>query len=255
MSEIPLAQSISARLRSLTPARVGLGRTGVSQQTRDVLAFQLAHAQARDAVHAPLDASALVADVAALIPETPILRLRSQATDRATYLQRPDLGRRLDENSRKTLAQSSPVAADLAIIVADGLSALAVERHAPALLRELLPQIKDFSLAPLCVVEQGRVAIGDEIGQLLHAQIAAVLIGERPGLSSPDSLGTYITWDPQPGRTDAERICISNIRAEGLTYAQAARQIFDALKSARLHRLTGVALQHSTHQLKEGKTP
>jgi ethanolamine ammonia-lyase small subunit len=244
----------AARLRALTPARLGLGRTGVSQQTRDLLDFQRSHAQARDAVHARLEAAALAASLAA-IASTEVLRLHSAAMDRATYLQRPDLGRKLDEPSRASLAKAikrQPGPWELALIVADGLSALAVERHVPPLFTELLPRLQGWRLAPVCIVEQGRVAIGDEIGSALGAQISVVLIGERPGLSSPDSLGVYITWAPRVGRTDAERNCISNIRAEGLGYPQAAAQLGLYLTEARRRQLTGVALKDKAPQLKEG---
>jgi ethanolamine ammonia-lyase small subunit len=271
MSEIArpapiLASALAARLRELTPARVGLGRTGVSLETRDVLDFQRAHAQARDAVHARLESAALAASLAE-ITGIEILRLHSAAVDRATYLQRPDLGRRLDETSKSLLANRArlashsgtagacnprPAPRDLALIVADGLSALAVERHAPPLLQELLPRLEGWRLTPIIVVEQGRVAIGDEIGAALGAQISVVLIGERPGLSSPDSLGAYMTWEPRPGRTDAERNCISNIRAEGLSYRQAAAQLGYYLTEARRRQLSGVALKDELHLLKEG---
>ena len=243
----------AAGLRALTPARVALGRTGVSLETRDLLDFQRAHAQARDAVHARLDAAALAAEIASGIRPA-VLRLHSAAANRAEYLQRPDLGRRLNEASRALLAEQPAYAADLALAIADGLSALAVERHSAAFLRELLPRLRGWRLAPLTVVEQGRVAIGDEIGAALGAQIAVVLIGERPGLSSPDSLGVYVTWEPKPGRTDAERNCISNIRAEGLSYAQAAAEFEFILTAARRHRLTGVALREQG-RLAEGTEP
>ena len=237
--------AVAARLRAFTPARVGLGRAGVSQQTRDVLDFQLCHAQARDAVHSQIDAAALQAAIARILPSTQpiaVVRLHSSAPDRATYLQRPDLGRKLDDNSRQALSRLDPASFDLALIVADGLSALAVERHIPSLLSEFLPRLPHWKLAPVCIVEQGRVAIGDEIGSALRAELSLVLIGERPGLSSPDSLGAYITWHPRPGRTDAERNCISNIRAEGLSYRDAAQQIANCLNTARTRRLTGTAL-------------
>ncbi len=238
------AHNPAARLRALTPARVGLGRTGVSLETRDVLDFQRAHAQARDAVHGRLECGALAAALGE-ISGGEVLRLHSAAADRTTYLQRPDLGRSLDEASRNLLARAAaePAGWELALIVADGLSALAVERHAAPLLVELLPQLQGWRLAPVCVVEQGRVAIGDEIGLALGAEISVVLIGERPGLSSPDSLGAYITWAPRPGRTDAERNCISNIRAEGLSNAQAAAQLVDTVTGARRLRLTGFELK------------
>jgi len=234
------AASVAARLRALTPARVGLARTGVSQQTRDVLDFQLCHARARDAVHACLESASLAVEIESRFrPE--VLLLHSAATNRAEYLQRPDLGRRLNEATRARLAEKASDQVDVALVVADGLSALAVLRHVPPLLQELLPLLSDFRLAPICIVEQGRVAIGDEIGSLLRADLAVVLIGERPGLSSPDSLGAYITWQPRPGRTDAERNCISNIRAEGLDYRSAAGQVVQCLKTARARRLTGTA--------------
>jgi ethanolamine ammonia-lyase small subunit len=242
VSAIP-ATSIAVRLRALTPARVGLGRTGVSQQTRDWLDFQRAHAQARDAVHARMDAAGLAKDVGAICG-CEAVRLHSAAADRATYLQRPDLGRVLDEASRLALAKESHSDKwDLVLVVADGLSALAVERHVAPLLSELLPCLKGWRLAPVCLVEQGRVAIGDEIGERLGAELCVVLIGERPGLSSHDSLGAYITWMPRPGRTDAERNCISNIRAEGLSYAEASSQLSQYLAEARTCKLTGVALK------------
>jgi ethanolamine ammonia-lyase small subunit len=231
---------IASRLRALTPARVGLAATGVSLETREVLDFALSHARARDAVHARLDAAARAASLGALT-SVPVLRLHSAARDRAEYLQRPDLGRRLNDASRKLLAEQLAEGTDVALIVADGLSALAVERHAAPLLAELLPRIADWSLAPICIVEQGRVAVGDEIGKTLQAQIAVVLIGERPGLSSPDSLGAYVTWQPRPGLTDAERVCISNIRPEGLAYTPAAAQLARVIAEARRSRLTGVA--------------
>ena len=244
-----LARPSSApRLHLFTPARVGLGRTGVSLQTRDVLGFQLAHAQARDAVHARLEYANLAAAIGAIIQQPPVIRLRSAAPDRAAYLQRPDLGRMLDESSRAILARIEQVERELVLIVADGLSALAVERHVPGLLAELLPSLVDWRIAPLCIVEQGRVAIGDEIGSLLRAQLSVILIGERPGLSSPDSLGVYITWQPRPGRSDAERNCISNIRAEGLSYGDAAGQIMNCLTAARRHQLTGTALAEAARK-------
>jgi ethanolamine ammonia-lyase small subunit len=256
MSEMAHCNSIAAQLRALTTARVGLGRTGVSQQTRDLLDFQLAHAQARDAVHARLEAAALVANLTGIVdglvhPHAGVLRLHSAAPDRTTYLQRPDLGRNLDEPGRASLAQLSGKG-ELALIVADGLSALAVERHVPPLFKALLPCLQGWRLTPVCVVEQGRVAIGDEIGLALGAKISVVLIGERPGLSSPDSLGAYITWAPRPGRTDAERNCISNIRAEGLSYVKAASQLSFYLTESRRRQLSGVKLKEEANLLKEG---
>jgi ethanolamine ammonia-lyase small subunit len=254
------ASALARHLRALTPARVGLARTGISLETSELLDFQLCHAQARDAVHSRIEAPAMCASISEMT-HAPALRLHSAALDRATYLRRPDLGRQLDEPSRDALLRyvnsDSPQEArqpgdTLALIVADGLSAIAVERHAIPLLKELLPRLQGFQLAPVCVVEQGRVAIGDEIGEALKAQLSVVLIGERPGLSSPDSLGAYITWRPRRGRTDAERNCISNIRAEGLSYPQAAAQLSYYLSEARARQLTGIGLKEATPALREG---
>jgi ethanolamine ammonia-lyase small subunit len=212
-------------------------------ETRDQLDFSRCHAMARDAVHAHLESAALAAALTG-ITGSDVLRLRSAAADRATYLKRPHQGRKLDDASCKRLAEiADPDGCELCVAVADGLSALAAERHAAPLMKEMLPFIREWELGPICVVEQGRVAIGDEIGAALRAQIAVVLIGERPGLSSADSLGAYITWEPRPGRTDAERNCISNIRPEGLKYAQAAAQLAFILNEARRLRLTGVPLK------------
>lgn len=240
------------RLRALTPARVALGRTGVSLPTRARLDFDRCHALARDAVHARLETAAL-AKVLRALSGFEVLCVHSAAPDRATYLQRPDLGRQLDEPSEKSLAASAASGPfDLALIVADGLSALAVERHAVRLAEAFLPMVAGWRMAPISVVEQGRVAIGDQIGALLGAQVSVILIGERPGLSSPDSLGVYITWEPRRGRSDAERNCISNIRSEGLSYAQAAAQISDILGQARELRLTGVGLKPQINALPNG---
>jgi ethanolamine ammonia-lyase small subunit len=247
--------AITQRLRALTPARVGLGRTGVSQQLGDMLQFQRAHAMARDAVHAALDPSLLAASIAAMEGVPEVLLLHSAAPDRQTYLQRPDLGRTLDERSRQVLAAQPDTEFDIAIVIADGLSALAVERHATPLLQVLLPRLDGWRIAPVCIVEQGRVAIGDEIGETIHAGMVVVLIGERPGLSSPDSLGAYTTWMPRRGRTDAERVCISNIRPEGLAYADAAALLHSVVVDARRNRLTGVALRVSRPALAEGSRP
>ena len=164
----------------------------------------------------------------------------SAAGDRSTYLQRPDLGRRLNQASRASLPAGDY---DLALVVADGLSAIAVERHVCPLLKELLPQLEGWRLAPLVVVELGRVAVADEIGDALGARMSVVFFGERPGLSSPDSLGAYITWQPRPGRTDAERNCISNIRIEGLSYAAAAAQLCFYLTEGGKRQLTGIGLK------------
>jgi ethanolamine ammonia-lyase small subunit len=224
-------------LKSLTPARIGLGRAGSGLPTGELLAFGLAHARARDAVHAKLDAEKLIFDLEKL--NFPSQIVRSAAPDRATYLRRPDLGRRL---SNEMLLNKTPN--QIALVIADGLSALAVERHALPLVRALAALAPQrWAAAPAVVALQGRVALGDEIGERLGAQLVAVLIGERPGLSSPDSLGAYLTHAPRVGRTDAERNCVSNIRPEGLGYEAAARRI-DWLAAAALARgLTGVGLK------------
>ena len=236
----PPEMSATAReaLRSFTPARIALPSTGVSLATRPLLDFQLAHARARDAVHAAIDVRMLCDELrrAGLTA----LAMESQAADRATYLRRPDLGRKLKESSAAMLR---PGEYDVAFVIADGLSALAVERHAMHLLQAVLPLIAGWRVAPVCVVEQGRVAIGDAIGEALHAPLAVVMIGERPGLSSSDSLGVYLTWEPRPGKNDAERNCISNIRDEGLGYAAAAGRLHYYLQeSSRLH-MTGLGLK------------
>jgi ethanolamine ammonia-lyase small subunit len=235
---VELSPAAREALRSYTPARIGLQRTGVSLATRPLLDFQLAHARARDAVHAAIDVRMLCDELRRC--GLAALSLESQAKDRLTYLRRPDLGRALSADSAALL---TPGDYDVVFVVADGLSALAVERHAVQLLRAVLPLIADWRLAPVCVVEQGRVAIGDAIGEALGARLAVVLIGERPGLSSPDSLGVYITWEPRRGRKDAERNCISNIRDEGLGYAQAAARLQHYMKESSRLQLTGLGLK------------
>lgn len=231
-------------LRRHTPARIGLGRSGISQPTAPQLDFQLAHAQARDAVHRPLDHAAVDAAVRTL--GLPTLALHSAAADRHVYLQRPDLGRRLDEASTAQLSALADGDArmDLAVVVADGLSALAIERHAAPFIAELKRVLaRDWRWAPVAIVRQARVAIGDPIGAALGARLVVVLIGERPGLSSPDSMGIYVTWAPRAGRVDAERNCISNVRPEGLSLPVAAGRLAWLLGEARSRQLTGVELK------------
>ncbi|HEY3391380.1 MAG TPA: ethanolamine ammonia-lyase subunit EutC [Lacipirellulaceae bacterium] len=234
-----------ANLRSATPARIALGRAGGSLPTREWLDFKSAHAAARDAVHCAFDAEQLAAEVKAL--DVDVVVVDSAVGDRHTYLQRPDLGRRLDERSRYKLQElPRPQAAfDLAIIVSDGLSALAVHRQAAPLLAALLPRLRSegWELAPIVVARFGRVALQDEVGQVLGAQLALMLIGERPGLGSPDSLGAYLVYGPRPGNTDAMRNCVSNIRPEGLPHDAAAETIHYLLCEARRRRLSGVQLK------------
>jgi ethanolamine ammonia-lyase small subunit len=271
-------------LRRFTAARIALGRSGVSQPTAPQLAFQLAHARARDAVHLALDSAAL-ADALQAACGVPCLSLHSAAASRDIYLQRPDLGRRLDDASRQALqtaaqppspsapaqptpaqpaplqpapshsssaqptpAQPAPGGYDLAFVIADGLSALAIEQNAMPFLKTLMARLADdnWSLAPLVIVEQGRVAVGDEVAELLGARAVVVLIGERPGLSSPDSMGLYLTWAPKTGLTDASRNCISNVRPAGLTYDEAAFKLHYLLSESRKRQLSGVALKDET---------
>ncbi len=237
-------------LRRFTAARIALGRCGVSQPTAPQLAFQLAHARARDAVHLALDPAAL-ADALQAACALPCLSLHSAAPGRDVYLQRPDLGRRLDDASHQALLRrpAAPAAGhDLAIVIADGLSALAIEQNAAPFLRALMARLAadNWTLAPLAIVAQGRVAVGDEVGELLGARAVLVLIGERPGLSSPDSMGLYLTWAPKTGLTDASRNCISNVRPAGLSYDEAAFKLHYLLTEARKRQLSGVALKDET---------
>lgn len=233
-----------SRWRAATRARIGLGRSGDSLPTQALLDFQAAHGRARDAVHGAADLAALGRMLAPLSS----IAVHSQALDRATYLRRPDLGRRLDPATAPAL-DAAHDAWDVAFVVADGLSARAVEQHAPALLRACLPQLGGWHIAPVVLAAQARVALGDEIGARLGAACVAVLIGERPGLSVADSLGIYMTWAPRIGRKDAERNCISNIHADGLSYDQAAGMLCWLLREARLRKLSGVGLKLDTAAL------
>lgn len=233
-------------LRRLTPARIALGRTGTSLPTRAQLDFQFAHAQARDAVHLAFDHAAISAQLTERGRDS--LLLHSAALDRNSYLQRPDLGRKLSDESAQALrdyATAHPGGVDLVIVVADGLSALAVHRHTLPFLTRLEEQMgaDGWSVAPVVLVEQGRVAVGDEIGQLLGAKMVVMLIGERPGLSSPDSLGLYFTYAPKVGLTDAYRNCISNVRLEGLSYGMAAHRLLYLMREACRRQLSGVNLK------------
>lgn len=235
-------------LRRFTDARIALGRAGHSQPTAPHLAFQLAHAQARDAVHLPFDAHGVAAGVQALGLD--VIHLRSAAADRATYLQRPDLGRRLDDASRALLQQRQTEPVDLAFVVGDGLSALAIHQNAvpfiAATLRLLQSDNNPWTVGPVAIVEQARVAVGDETGAGLQARCVVVLIGERPGLSSPDSMGLYLTWAPRPGLTDANRNCISNVRPAGLAIEAAAAKLVHLLAAARRGQVSGVGLKDET---------
>lgn len=220
------------RLRALTAARIGLDRTGASLATAPLLAFRLAHARARDAVHAALDPAALQ------MATGPLLVVHSAASDRAEYKLRPDLGRQLAPGTSLPHGEY-----DVAVVLVDGLSAGAVQAHAPAVLRALLPRLAGWRVAPGTAVLQGRVAAGDAVAALLGATAVVVLIGERPGLSAPDSLGAYLTWRPGPATTDADRNCVSNIRPAGLPPAAAAARIAWLLGAMRARSLSGVALK------------
>ena len=217
-------------------ARISLGRVGNSLPTKELLAFQLAHAKARDAVWNELDCTFSVHGCT--------LNVHSQAKDRAEFLRRPDLGRRI---AHPDLLQKGDF--DAVIILADGLSATAVHRHAGQVVDALLPLLDGWKLAPIVIAQQARVAISDEVGELLGAKMSVILIGERPGLSSPDSLGAYLTWAPRIGRNDAERNCVSNIREEGLTPVLAAHRIAMLMKAARGQEISGVTLKTSTERL------
>ena len=234
-------------LRDYTPARVSLATVGHSLATSEVLSFQAAHALARDAVHAALHLPSFALRLQEELPVlaeagVAVMQIETMAGNRAEYLRRPDLGRRLHPDS---VEQLRAVGCDLAVVVADGLSALAVERNAIPLLHELVPLLLSagWTMGPLTLVRHGRVAVGDAIGTLLRARLSLVLIGERPGLSSPASLGAYITWDPRAERTDAERNCVSNICVGGLSADAAAGKIFWYLREGRAKEITGVGLK------------
>jgi ethanolamine ammonia-lyase small subunit len=231
-------------LRRFTNARIALGRAGSSLPTAPLLAFELAHAQARDAVHQPLDTGALADTLRAAGFDT--LDVQSAARDRDHYLRRPDLGRMLNDASAARLAEHAAArsdAPDLLFIAADGLSAFAAQRHVVPLLTRVRAKLRGLSVAPVVIATQARVALGDRIGELLRARIVVVMIGERPGLSSPDSLGLYVTYAPRAGRHDAERNCISNVRPEGLDYEAAAFKLMWLVNEARRLKLTGVGLK------------
>ncbi|HZX57939.1 MAG TPA: ethanolamine ammonia-lyase subunit EutC [Mucilaginibacter sp.] len=229
-------------LKEFTAARIGLGRTGVSIPLKQSLAFNLAHAHARDAVYSELDLGKLSEELKQF--ELPVLQLHSRAAYREQYLQRPDLGRKLDNDA---VAQLNDYAAnyDIVIAIADGLSATAVNHHAVGLLKTLIPQLlaAGLKLSPICLLKQGRVAIADDIGIHLNAKLSLILIGERPGLSAADSMGAYLTFNPRPGLTDESRNCISNIRPHGLNFKQASKKIFYLILESSKRKLSGVGLK------------
>lgn len=250
-----IARDPWATLACHTPARIALGRTGASLPTEEVLRFALAHAQARDAVHTPFDAERVEAEVRGLGFST--LRAESAAPARDVYLRRPDLGRRLSDASRTRLAEAAGEPVDLALVVADGLSSAAIHTHTLPLLAALKTRIADagWTAGPVVIASQARVALADEVGHLLKARAVVLLVGERPGLSSPDSLGIYLTYNPKPGRSDAERNCISNVRPEGLAYDLAAFKLAWHIREAFARQVTGVELKDESDLLLESGLP
>ncbi len=233
-------------LRAFTPARIALGRTGVSIPLKENLAFRLAHAHARDAVFSVLETDRIAEQLQDF--QLPVLKLQSGCSGRTEYLQRPDLGRLLDRSSRQRITDYQSDSFHIAILLADGLSAIAINKHAIPLLCLLIPLLRQasISIAPISIIENGRVAIGDEVGNLLQAGISLILIGERPGLSSPDSMSAYLTWQPVIGLTDERRNCISNIRPQGLTYTLAAEKILYLVKEVLRLQISGVQLKDNT---------
>jgi ethanolamine ammonia-lyase small subunit len=244
----PKDDALWADLRRLTGARIGLKRTGASLATGPLLDFKLAHARARDAVHEPLDEARLIAEIAKL--EFPVVSIASAGGDRQRYLMRPDLGRRLAPTAEAALAPHGG-GYDIVFVVADGLSAHAIQMHAKPVLARVLPMLRaeGWRIAPLVIACHGRVALGDAIANVLRADCAAILIGERPGLTAPDSMGAYLTWQPRSHTTDAGRNCISNIRPAGIGYADAAFKLAHLLRCMRARRLSGVQLKDDSDRL------
>ena len=247
---VPSSRSLKD-LRDLTPARVALGRAGASMPTKALLEFTLDHARARDAVHAAFDVPALIAGLGSL--GVPAVKVSSQACNRKDYLRRPDLGRTLDPASRDLLANHTGSPCRLAIVIGDGLSPSAVNAHAIELVGNLIPRLAadGIEIGVAVIASGARVALGDEIGAILGARMMVMLLGERPGLSAPDSLGAYLTFAPRPGLTDAERNCVSNIHGSGLGYDEAAFRIAWLVREGLARQITGVALKDESG----GQTP
>lgn len=239
------------KLRQFTDARIGLGRVGTSIPTSELLRFQLSHAQAIDAVHVPLNVNELCEQFEQsemLKPYLPLQQLHSKAVDRMEYLQRPDLGRQLDKRSIEQLQDIADKPYDLVFVIADGLSSYAIAHHAQSFLEKFISRLeeendKKLNIAPICVVQQGRVAVGDDVCEALNAKQVILLIGERPGLSSPDSMGLYLTWNAKRGGEDSLRNCISNIRPEGLKYDAAVHKAYYLLQESQRRELSGVNLK------------
>lgn len=250
MKKHPYSKSVEPdpwqSLKNYTDARIALGHTGGAIPLKEVLQFKLAFAHAKDAVYSQLDWPKIEQKLVQM--ELPYLQLHSRAMSRSVYLQRPDWGRSLNEASVAQLQNLEKKERDIAIVLADGLSATAINQHALPLLQRLLPLLQkvNFQVAPISVVEQARVAIGDEIGHLLQAKLVIVLIGERPGLSSPYSMGAYLTYAPEPGLTDERRNCISNIRPEGLPYEMATQKLLYLIQESLRLQLSGVDLKDNT---------
>jgi ethanolamine ammonia-lyase small subunit len=240
------------RLSDYTPARVGLGLAGASVPVKQLLEFRLAHARARDAVHFTLDTASLAQDLAQNAWDSCVLRTMAKTRDE--YLKSPDKGRVLDAAS---VAELEGLLGDhrIVFVLVDGLSALAVHRHALPLLEAIRAGLNAADQPQIFIVQGGRVAVGDQIGGLLQAEISVVIIGERPGLSTPDSLGIYLTWNPRPGRSDAERNCISNIHSQGLSYEMAAQKLLFLIGEARRRKLSGVRLKETAGKVLEASMP
>jgi len=231
-------------LQTYTPARIARGRAGHSIPTSELLKFQADHAQARDAVYSGLAIQKITQNFVEAF-DSQVINLKSEIKHRSQYLQRPDLGRTLSQTSRAQLMEGNWSESNICFVVADGLSAQAINQHALSFLEILLPRLQaiNWKIAPICLVEQGRVAIADEIGFLLKSEIVVILIGERPGLTSPDSMGAYITFHPHPGKTDESRNCISNIRPEGMSFQMATDKILYILTEINAKKLSGVSLK------------
>ena len=237
-------------LKRFTRARIALGRVGSSLPTKEILNFGMSHAMARDAVHLALDVEALKIQIESLGCD--VIRLHSRAPDRASYLLRPDWGRRLNDQSAQLLIDQVKKSVDVSIVIGDGLSSLAVQRHATPMLQAILQSMPiHWKIGPVVIASQARVALADEVGSLIKAQMVILLIGERPGLSSPDSLGIYLTYQPRVGCSDADRNCISNVRPEGLSYEAAARKLIWLTNESMRLKVSGVALKDESdvHQI------
>lgn len=237
------SENYLSQLKQYTVARVGLNRTGISKTTEDLLKLKAAHANAKDSLYQIFEKNQIANSILALSRE--VVELKSNAIDKKEFLLRPDLGRHLNNESKILINENSAGNQyDVCITISDGLSAGALNKHAFPLLDLLLPKIDTagLSIAPICIVENGRVAISDETGFLSNAKISLILIGERPGLTAPDSMGAYLTYDPKPANTDADRNCVSNIHFGGLSYVEATEEIFSIMKKSMQLKLSGSTL-------------